>query len=199
MILHVRQLFGSVASTFLSCVFRAIHGALALILALLTLYTLLLYSPGAPQDQISTGRGPGPAELTVDTYELDKPWPVSFLAYLFDPGETVETVNIDRYTSVTVPKGIHVSILGTRIEGSGLATGDFGRSWQLAKRDPVMNVYGPGLDLALAFMVSMIVTFMYVARVQRIGSPTPYISRQYGTPAYTLRRSLDPSSFALKG
>ena len=197
--LHLRELVVAVARTLLSCTFRAIRGALALILALFTLYTVLLYTPGAPQHSISTSHGPSLAELTVDMYELDKPWPVSFLAYMFDPSETVETVNIDRYTSVTVPKGIHVSILGTRIEGSGLATGDFGKSFQISRGDPVIDMYGPGLDVALALVISLVVTFVYVATVQRIGKPAPYLSRQPGAPAHTLRRSLDPGSFTLKG
>ncbi|MDQ5823834.1 MAG: hypothetical protein M3441_06415 [Chloroflexota bacterium] len=178
---------------------RLVGGVLTLLLALLAIYSTLLY----PSDWYSYievhRRGPSIAELTMDAFELEKPWPVSFLAYLFDPGETVDTVYISAYRSETYPKGIHVSILGEEIEGSGLTTGDFGRSFQIAKNDLVMDVYGPGLDVALAFMVSMIITFMYVATVQRIGRPTPYISRQSGTPAYTLRRSLDPSSFTLKG
>ncbi|HEX8597137.1 MAG TPA: hypothetical protein VF952_01310 [Chloroflexia bacterium] len=198
MMLHLRELVVAVARTLLSCTFRAISGALALLLALFAFYTVLLYTPGGPQDMIAT-HGPSPGELLADMYELDKPWPVSFLAYMFDPSETVETVNIDRYTSVTVPKGIHVSILGAKIEGSGLATGDFGKSFQLSRGDPVMDVYGPGLDVALALVISLIVTFMYVAMVQRIGRPAPYITRQPRTSAYTLRRSLDPASFSLKG
>lgn len=196
--LHLRCLVVAVARTLLSCTFRAISGALALLLSIFAFYTVLLYAPGGPQDMITT-HGPNPDELLAEMYEVDKPWPVSFLVYLFDPSETVETVDIDRYTSVSVPKGINVSILGTRLEGSGLATGDFGKSWQLSWGDPVMDVYGPGLDVALALVISLVVTFIYVAKVQRIGRPTPYGGLQPATPAYTLRRSLDPASFTMKG
>jgi peptide/nickel transport system permease protein len=58
-------------------------------------------------------------------YKVDQPWPLSFFLWLFDPRETGVTTTLD---GQEVSRGIDVNILGVHIKGSGILTGDFGRS-----------------------------------------------------------------------
>jgi hypothetical protein len=151
---------------------RLIGGALTFFLAAFVLYTLLMYTPAGPPDIIN----PPPrfdaerySTLMTNAFELDKPWPLSFLAYMYDPGETTDIIRGKAYT-----KGIQMRLLGAEISGSGLVTGDFGRSILIAKQVPVMEVYGPGLDLLFAVLLGMVLTFGYAATVQRAGRLAPY-------------------------
>src|SRR6266487_5911684 len=51
-------------------------------------------------------------------YKVDRPWPISYLAWLFDPEDTTQlNANFEE-----VPKGIDVSIGDWRIQGSGILT-----------------------------------------------------------------------------
>ncbi|MFL5735361.1 MAG: ABC transporter permease [Chloroflexia bacterium] len=60
-------------------------------------------------------------------YKLDKPWPVSFLAWLYDPNDTTRLDgNLQE-----VPKGIDVTIGDLHIVGSGVLTGELGNSSSL--------------------------------------------------------------------
>ncbi|HKP51469.1 MAG TPA: ABC transporter permease [Chloroflexia bacterium] len=73
-------------------------------------------------------------------YKLDKPWPLSYLVWLFDPGDT-ETRGYDLSGNVlTTTKGIDVNILGLRIRGSGVLTGDFGTSEGFGKGAPISEI-----------------------------------------------------------
>lgn len=160
---------------------RLMGGVLTFFLATFVMYTTILYMPKGqtnvnPQGRPLTERQVlALIENVTDTFELDRPWPDNFLAFLFDPGEMSE---VGVFSGKTYPKGLQVSVLGIGIEGSGLLTGDFGRSLSVSIGDRVIDLYGPGLDLAFAFAISLTVTFMYVATVQRVGSSTPYIKRR---------------------
>jgi peptide/nickel transport system permease protein len=57
-------------------------------------------------------------------YKLDRPWPLSFLAWLYDPSDTTQ---LDGNLQV-VPKGIDITIGDIHLVGSGLLTGDLGTS-----------------------------------------------------------------------
>jgi|GEM_PF-320085 len=78
-------------------------------------------------------------EILEDYYEVDKPWPLNYLAWLFDPTETTE-VNNDRER---VPKGIDISIGDWHLRGSGVLTGDFGRTGGWADRRTGHITRGP--------------------------------------------------------
>lgn len=164
---------------------RLLGGALTFLLAVCLLYTTLLNMPPASPDSSIPHRPITAIGLRlliksyVDTFELDRPWPLNFAAYLFDPSETTET---DTLSGKTYPKGLQISILGMEIGGSGLLTGDSGRSLGVSRGEPVMDVMGPGLHYVLALLFSLMFTFMYVATVQRVGRPSPYIARhQFAT------------------
>jgi peptide/nickel transport system permease protein len=57
-------------------------------------------------------------------YKNDRPWPLSFLVWLFDPEHTTQ----EGPDGSPVSKGINVTILGVNIKGSGILTGDWGTS-----------------------------------------------------------------------
>jgi ABC-type dipeptide/oligopeptide/nickel transport system permease component len=141
-------------------------GVVRLFLAAFVTYTALMYTPAGPPYVIMHPprfASEGHVELTIERFELDKPWPLNFLAYLYDPGETTEVV-----FGKTYPKGIQVQLFGLGTSGSGILTGDFGRSLVIAKQVPVADMYGRGFDLLFAVLLGMVLTFGYVAIVQRL-------------------------------
>jgi peptide/nickel transport system permease protein len=56
-------------------------------------------------------------------YSLDKPWPLSFLAWLYDPADSSY---YDPFQHKDVPYGLDLWIGPLHITGSGLVTGDWG-------------------------------------------------------------------------
>lgn len=86
-----------------------------------------LYQPGMPPNLVFEGGGV-PADNQL-VRVLDKPWPFSFFVWLFDPGNTTETL-VD---GKVVPKGINIGIGEVRLQGAGMLTGDFGLSTRAAK------------------------------------------------------------------
>ena len=57
-------------------------------------------------------------------FKNDRPWPLSFFVWLFDPSATTQEAT----DGSQVRKGIDVTILGANIRGSGILTGDWGTS-----------------------------------------------------------------------
>jgi peptide/nickel transport system permease protein len=70
-------------------------------------------------------------DALIAAYKIDKPWPLNFAYWLFDPNDTTQRVPL---TDQVVPKGIDVHIGGFRLKGSGILTGDLGIS-RLIGRD----------------------------------------------------------------
>lgn len=126
---------------------RITQSILFIILAWLTVYTVLVYvMPSGPAREYSAlkqdtweqpepprGFQPNPPDIpTSDVrtrelesdFALNRPWPLSFVFWLFDP-EDVTRIDHENGEAV-VPKGIDLSIAGWRIKGSGILTGDFG-------------------------------------------------------------------------
>ena len=58
-------------------------------------------------------------------YSLDKPWPLSFLAWVFDPADNSYYHSVKR---AEVPYGIDLRLGSLHVTGSGLLTGDWGGS-----------------------------------------------------------------------
>ncbi|HEX8220797.1 MAG TPA: hypothetical protein VF914_16520 [Chloroflexia bacterium] len=188
----------------LSHLLRQVTGAIiTFFLAVFVLYTAIMYNPGSPPNLLRRpphDTGSAYIRSLRDAFELDKPWPVSFLAYMFDPGETTDVVAAGAGRDETYTKGVRVSALSIEISGAGLITGDLGRSINMAKGMPVADMLGPGLYLALASVCSLILTFGYVATVQRGGRPAPYARHlPPRTVASVSRFYLDPAGGALQG
>ncbi len=152
---------------------RIVGGVVTLFLAALVMHTFVLYAPGGPKEQLdqaesfaATQRYDHGSELRRiyrKLYDLDKPWPVGSLAWLFDPSDTSE-VRYDLQGNVhTSTKGI--DIFG--IKGSGILTGDLGESVQVDQGMPVVDLFGPELGqfmLLLAILPSTALAFLVVQR-----------------------------------
>lgn len=131
----------------------------------LVIYTLLvyimpsgpksIYRPGMPADLTFNGVFPHDNQLGR---VLDKPWPLSFFAWLFDPANTTETLPDD----TVVPKGINIGIGGLRLQGAGMLTGDFGISSNALKGRRVAEVVGERwMNTATLVGLSLLVALLF--------------------------------------
>jgi peptide/nickel transport system permease protein len=138
---------------------RLLQGVVVLFLATFLIYSIILITPGGPADQIrilqieSAGEPVNPELIRIleRTYGLDKPYPVNYLAWLFDPSETTD---FDRDKGEIVPKGI--DIFG--IKGSGILTGDFGESASIQQGGSVIGMMGEriGNTLSLTLLATLV-------------------------------------------
>src|SRR5829696_5604807 len=116
---------------------RAVQGFVVLVLATFMIYSILLITPGGIRDKLNqlkqiTDPRLRPSEQFIKQeekrYGLDKPYPLSYLIWLFDPDRTklVETyVGGELTEAKEVPAG---TLWFLPIRGSGIITGDFGNS-----------------------------------------------------------------------
>jgi peptide/nickel transport system permease protein len=119
---------------------RALQSILFVIISTFAIFTAVVYMPSGPADTYAitlrydatdpTFKDDVPRVL-VDYYEVDKPWPLSYFAWLFDPDKTME-MNENRQM---VPVGIDITIGPWRLRGTGVLTGDFGRVGSLTSYD----------------------------------------------------------------
>jgi peptide/nickel transport system permease protein len=139
---------------------RLLQGVVVLFLATFLIYSIILITPGGPQDQVnqmkyaaSVGEPINPRllEIRIRQYGLDKPYPFNYLAWLFDPSETTD---FDRDKNEVIPKGI--DFLGLR--GSGILTGDFGETASISQGSPVLGMMGEriGNTLALTLLATIV-------------------------------------------
>ncbi len=164
---------------------RFIQGFVVLVLATFVVYSLLIITPGGPADQVAA-RNEGkstalPAQVVkalMAKYKLDLPYPVNYLAWLFDPRETTE---LDQ-NNKSIPKGIDITIGSFHIQGSGLLTGDLGRSLNVAAGRPVVEQIGARLGNTLLLTSSSLFLSILIA------FPIGVISaiRQYSKLDYTV-------------
>ena len=121
---------------------RVAQGLGFILAAWLLVYTVVvLLMPGGPGSTYRAieqdGGNPGQANYLANRYKVDKPWPVNFLAWLFDPAATTRFVNDDYGNTTQVPQGIDLTVGPWRIQGSGLLTLDFGYTDSLGNDGPV--------------------------------------------------------------
>lgn len=167
---------------------RFIQGFIVLFLATFVIYTIMIVTPGGPQDQINearqatAGSGKSISKSYIDSlmrsYKLDLPYPINYLAWLFDPRDTT-TLNDQ---NEVVQKGINISIGNFRIQGSGVVTGDFGNSVKLAKGVPVAEMLGGRIGQTLILTTTSLIFSILIA------FPIGIISaiRQYSRLDYTV-------------
>ena len=149
-------------------VLRLLGGAITWLAAAFVIFTLLVYVPGGVVSRVEHGvgrhDGTGRVLHVIRTYELDKPWPFNYLAWMFDPADT-ERLDVARL--YLVPEGVDFSVLGRPIKGSGVLTGDFGESLVVAPYTPVLQVYGLHFGVLLAITLEPALLLMLVALLQR--------------------------------
>lgn len=136
-------------------------------LASLLIFTLLVYV--MPNGAYQTYKSALPFQHNPDAqrfikqltvaYPVDKPWPLSFLAWLYDPNDTT---NIDPVTEQEVPKGVDIMIGGLRITGDGALLGELGNSNYVFRGQAVRELIGSRWGntvslLGLAFLMSLVI------------------------------------------
>ncbi len=145
---------------------RFIQGFIVLALATFVIYSILIITPGGPRDQIDQLRQNPNLKISryfldqmIHRYKLDKPYPLNYLAWLFDP---TETTDLDEHDQV-VPKGINLNIGPVHIQGSGILTGDFGKSVNIAKGLGVMAMIGGRIGNTLALTSTSLLLSILIA------------------------------------
>jgi peptide/nickel transport system permease protein len=151
---------------------RIFHSIVFVFLASFILYTLLvMLMPGGPSARYLQAKELGYLKQTDypgfnvsyfnEQYRLDKPWPLNYLLWLFDPSDTTITGYNNQNTLVTIPKGIDIRIGSLSLRGSGILTGDFGQDPYNGSMTAVSDIiavrWGSSLSLLLmAFAVTLL-------------------------------------------
>ncbi|MFL5734233.1 MAG: ABC transporter permease [Chloroflexia bacterium] len=168
---------------------RIVQGILVLVASSFVVYSLLIFTPGGPWDQVNSRSGEGgrpiPARVLaqlIKTYKLDKPYPVNYLVWLFDPEDTTEIKGLDQ----VVPKGIDLTVGNWHIKGSGILTGDFGRSVSIAKGLYVRDMIGSRIGYTLLLTCTALVLSLLIALVIGIISAIKQYSKlDYAVTAFS--------------
>jgi peptide/nickel transport system permease protein len=171
---------------------RFVQGFFVLTLATFVIYSILVITPGGPRDQIKElqqqgGNRPVNAALLeslLKAYKLDSPYPVNYLRWLFDPLDT-EQLDPDDNSRI-IPKGVDIAIGDLRIKGSGVLTGDFGASVQVAKGQPVMKLMGDRLGNTLALtMTSLTLAILIAIPIGILSAIRQYSRLDYAVTAFS--------------
>ncbi|MEO5951837.1 MAG: ABC transporter permease [Chloroflexia bacterium] len=121
-----------------------------ILIAWLVVYTgLVLIMPGGPGRNyagIKAGDGSvvrrfrGEENYLAFRYKVDKPWPLDFVLWLFDPNDTIQFLSDANGNDYQVPKGIDLQIGNIRIQGSGVLTGDLGYTDSVGNDNPISDL-----------------------------------------------------------
>ncbi len=186
---------------------RIVGGVVTLFLAGLVMYLLLTHLPGGALDPLrhyhhcTTCSSAALAMLNEQkqqsdrAWEADRPWPINFGAWLFDPDEMTEI--FFSYTNVyqrqVISKGIDLTLGGLHMAGSGILTGDFGYSVRIDQGRPVLDMFGEGLGEFMLLIALTLPVSMGVGVVQRRRRPLVYwLPPNYPMSRNLLDRSLRP-------
>src|SRR5687767_7366599 len=128
---------------------RFFQGLVVLVLSTFLVYSILIITPGGPRDQINALKAarnppvnPDLIKILERQYGLDKPYPLSYFLWLFDPDDTIKKTYTLQGELHTAPKGIN--FLGI-IRGSGILTGDMGESISIDQGKSVATLMGDRL------------------------------------------------------
>jgi peptide/nickel transport system permease protein len=169
---------------------RIIQGILVLFLSSFVVYSLLVITPGGPIDQITQSLKVGGGtrgqynlntadiERMKKAFDLDKPWPISYLAWLFDPSDNTMLNEQDE----VVPKGLNLKIGDLEIRGSGVLIGDLGNTVWIQRGMPVAELMGTRI------VNTLILTFSSLFIAILVAFPVGIISaiRQYSRLDYAV-------------
>lgn len=118
-------------------------------------------STGAVPLNASPSSSTNPILSLEKTYKLDKPWPLNFFFWLFDPNDTtIKTYNLSGQP-VELSKGVNIELFGLQIRGSGLLTGDLGTSQEFAQSVPIRQIFADRwLNTFLLLVASLVVALL---------------------------------------
>ncbi|MEO8286837.1 MAG: hypothetical protein ABI670_10425 [Chloroflexota bacterium] len=155
---------------------RWVEGLVALLAMTFVLYALLVYLPSwiiPAGSYLSHWRlvdyyiePPYLSQLTIDSPHRE-PWPNNYVTWLFDPRQTWQLAN-NNFTDYR-QMGINVRIGKLSLQGSGILTGDFGRSYHLARGQSTLSLMGPSFWVWNLLIISLALPGMAFVLLQRIG------------------------------
>jgi peptide/nickel transport system permease protein len=167
---------------------RLLQGVVVLFFSSFLIYSILILSPGGPRDQIQQlktqkigGKQVNPQLIDYYTklYGLDKPYPLNYFLWLFDPSKTSQTVYDAKNHPSTVPIGI--DLFGV-LKGDGVLTLDLGTSVQVDPKKPVIGLMGLRIGNTLALMgLSTLISILIALPIGIIAA-----IRQYSRLDYTV-------------
>lgn len=128
-------------------------------------------------------------------YKVDKPWPLNYLLWLFDPNDTSDT---DRDFNV-IHKGIDLQIGGLHIAGSGILTLDFGKSKVIQKGTPVSEFLSTKIGYsAILIILALFLAFALGIPIGIIGAARNHTTEAHALTFATLSlRSIPPFALGL--
>lgn len=171
---------------------RVLQGIVVLFLSTFMIYSLLILTPGGPQDQVNQIKLEGAGKATkinpklidyyTKLYGLDKPYPLNYLIWLFDPSATgTETYDIHG-NKIIESRGI--DLFG--FKGSGILTGDLGKSVSFDLDKPVGSLIGERLGNTLALMgLSTILSILIAVPIGIISAIRQYSKLDYSLTAFS--------------
>jgi peptide/nickel transport system permease protein len=139
-------------------------------------------------------QGPDLDRIT-SIWKVDRPWPVNFFTWLFDPSATTQ---LDE-NAQPVPKGIDLTIGGWHIQGSGILTGDFGGSTSTSRGAPIGElIAGKAGNTLLLVSVSLVLSFLIAIPVGVVGAVRKDSKFSHALTFITIAgRSVPPFAFGL--
>jgi|GEM_PF-2662776 len=171
---------------------RVIGGIAHLLMALFVVFYVVIELPGSKPQMMPCPHCPFPPtkeaiRFIEKNYFIDKPWPLNFVNWLFDPDEPITRQSYDLQGNPLPPiqKGMDITIGNLHIKGSGVLTGDLGVSVNFDQGTPVTDMFGHGIGEMFALLISLIATLMAIGTAQRMGRPRPY------------RVSITPTAYSL--
>lgn len=170
---------------------RFLQGIVVLFMSSFVIYSLLVITPGGPQDMIrqlkveTAGGRPINEKLInyyTELYGLDKPYPLNYLFWLFDPAKTSET-HYDLQGNPTT-NAIGLNLFG--IKGSGVLTGNLGKSVQIDLNRPVTAIMGDRLLNTLLLMGgSTLLAILLAVPIGIISAIRQYSKLDYTVTAFS--------------
>jgi len=168
---------------------RFFQGLVVLFLSTFLIYSILIITPGGPRDQIRalTESGeiinPDLIRLLEKQYGLDKPYPLSYFLWLFDPEDTTKVTYTIQGEVLTAPKGINLFGI---IQGSGILTGDMGESVSIDQGKSVVALMGDRLGNTLTLMgLSTLLSILIAIPIGIISAIRQYSRLDYTVTAFS--------------
>lgn len=157
-----------------------------IVLAWFAVYTLMVVIAPPARPTVRTFEGRTftvvPRELSDPSIKAADPWPLNFFLWLFDPRQPEQPQQSQQDTfggsfshePDEPPPGIDVGIGDFRIKGTGLLTGNFGRSTIVQPGEPVGRMIGAKWDRTVTLVVLSLVVSVLVAIPLGIFAATRY-------------------------
>jgi peptide/nickel transport system permease protein len=131
-------------------------------------HNLLIQAQQGTTDPFAPPPGPQIADLER-RYKLDKPWPLNFLLWLFDP--TLEPQPQPATNVQDQTRGIDIHIGGLHVQGAGILTGDFGRSRGTSRAQYVGDLIGDRVGNTLLLVgPALLISFLVALPIGIIGA-----------------------------